>query len=313
MVQSTFLKSLDETLAAGIASLTGQFAHRQLAYVRSRQSLDGGFAGRRGGSDPYYTDFAVRALGLAGSSDAELTAAASYVKDLSHTPKDVVECFNRLNIRRILADHGIGCELDETIIPAVLENQRLASGGFARLGGDGVSAYNTFLGLLCLDMLGKDTSLPPEAAAAPAGLRHSDGGYSDVAGESFGQTNATAAAITSLVIIGAADQIDADGTARFLAGMQAPDGGLRAHRNAPGGDLLSTFTGLVTLSLLEALDNTDLPAVGRFVKAAAAPGGGFCAGPGDREPDVEYTYYGIAIVALLRWHVARQQNAKESS
>jgi len=313
MVQSTFLETLDETLAAGSASLSGEFARMHLAYVRSRQSPDGGFAGRRGGSDPYYTDFALRVLGLLGSSGAELSAAARYAENLSRAPDNIVECFNRLNIARILAGHGIPCRPDETVIMAVLENHRLAWGGFTRAGGDAISVYNTFLALLCLQMLGKDASLPPEAAAETAGLKHSDGGYSDVAGESFGQTNATAAAVASLIIIGATDEIDADGTARFLASMQAPGGGLRTHKNAPGGDLLSTFTGLVTLSLLEALDRIDLPAVGRFVKAAAAPGGGFCACPGDREPDVEYTYYGIATVALLRSHVARQQNAKESS
>ena len=41
-----------------------EFARRQVAYVASRQRDDGGFPGRDGGSDIYYTDFALRILDL---------------------------------------------------------------------------------------------------------------------------------------------------------------------------------------------------------------------------------------------------------
>jgi len=311
MAQSAYLKSLDARLAAGAALLGREFRDRHLSHVRSRQSLDGGFGGRRGGPDPYYTDFGVRILDLLGAEDAEFAAAGSYLQNVHRPPCDIVDCFNMLNVRRILAQHRVEIQIDTAAIASALESARLSAGGFARKGGTQISAYNTFLGLLCLRMLGRDTSSLTQAAGALAGLRRADGGYGERPGRSPGQTNATAAVVASLTMIGAQDEIDNDAAIRFLCDMQATDGGLRAHKNAPGGDLLSTFTGMVTLFSTGALNGIDLPSAARFVKAVAVPEGGFRACPGDPEADIEYTYYGIGTAALLRLHVSEQRNAEE--
>ena len=310
MMHSIFLTLLDENLAEGRELFGKKFARRHLAYVRSRQLPNGGFAGKMGDADPYYTDFGVRMLDMLGARREELEAAADYLQGLNTRPKDITDCFNRLNIARILARHDIECEIGREVIRDVIEEQRLPSGTFGRKGATQVSAYNTFLGMLCTEMLGEYVTTTPDAVVELAGLKRADAGYCDVPGESAGQTNATAAALTVIGVIALLDEVD-DATFAFISAMQAPDGGLRAHATAPESDLLSTFTGIVTLSYPEMLGRLDLAAVGRFIQNVEAPGGGFRACGSDPEPDVEYTYYGLGAVALLRLHVARNRSAEE--
>lgn len=58
------LPGLEETLAEGAARLPRALRGRALAYLIRTQRPDGGFGGRRGGSDLYYTRFAARLLPL---------------------------------------------------------------------------------------------------------------------------------------------------------------------------------------------------------------------------------------------------------
>src|SRR5207245_2248823 len=53
-------------LAAGIAELPEDFRARHAQYLLAAQRNDGGFAGREGGSDLYYTGFALRSLAMLG-------------------------------------------------------------------------------------------------------------------------------------------------------------------------------------------------------------------------------------------------------
>ncbi len=61
-----YLHQLTLRLAAGVLQLPEATRHVHAAYVRSRQQADGGFPGREGGSDLYYTGFALRSLFLLG-------------------------------------------------------------------------------------------------------------------------------------------------------------------------------------------------------------------------------------------------------
>src|ERR1041385_2629285 len=62
----TYLEELTLRLAAGIAELPEQMRARHSRYLLSKQRDDGGFAGREGGSDLYYTGFALRSLAMLG-------------------------------------------------------------------------------------------------------------------------------------------------------------------------------------------------------------------------------------------------------
>jgi geranylgeranyl transferase type-2 subunit beta len=182
-----------------------------------------------------------------------------------------------------------------------LYGQLLPSGGFSRFFHDRrASAYHTFLGALCFQMLGGEMPAAEDAVAALAALSRPDGGYAELAGQTASQTSATAAAAAFLLMHDALSEDDAAKTARFLVNVQSPDGGLKPHAAVRGGDLLSTFTGLLTLWGLGGMESIDVAGVARFLRSAAHPAGGFLACEGDQSPDVEYTYYGIATLALLR-------------
>lgn len=281
-MRSEYLDQLDDRLALGANLLGLSFGRARADFVRTRQMPDGGFAGRRGKSDIYYTDFALRTLGMLEPDGQTLRNAAAYAGGIGGRPATVAECFNRLNCARMLARPGIDVDLDAAPLLDRLEET-------------GPTAYDAFLAALCHDMLG--TTFP--------NLKQATRTISDglVRARDDVQTSDTAAAVGFLMMSNALDDSTAEIAADGIAPMQASAGGFRAHREAPEPDLLSTFTALVTLSALRALGRADLAAAGRFVRSLA-DGGGFRACASDEETDVEYTYYGVATAALLREYVA---------
>src|SRR5262249_10198171 len=62
----SYLEALTLRLAAGICELPEELRSRQRQYLLAAQRDDGGFAGREGGSDLYYTGFALRSLAILG-------------------------------------------------------------------------------------------------------------------------------------------------------------------------------------------------------------------------------------------------------
>lgn len=288
-----YLDLLDTLFTSGIARFGAGFLARQAAYVRARQMADGGFRGRQGPSDPYYTDFALRVLMLCGDEDA-YPATARYL-DALPVPADLVEATSRLSAARILRHAGVPCRTDG--LPDAVERQRVAGGGYARPHDTAISAYQTFLAFLCHAIA--ETDLPGVAPAVVGirALRHAGSGSSDLPGEPP-QTNSTAAAAAFLLAHQALEEEDVAGIGTFLQRMQAADGGLRAHAGAPIGDLLSTFTGLTTATTL-GIETLNLPAIGRFTKGMALPTGGFRGSAFDEAGDVEYTFYGLGTLALL--------------
>jgi geranylgeranyl transferase type-2 subunit beta len=62
----SYLSDLTIRLAAGIAELPEETRVRHTRYLLAAQRADGGFAGREGESDLYYTGFGLRSLALLG-------------------------------------------------------------------------------------------------------------------------------------------------------------------------------------------------------------------------------------------------------
>jgi geranylgeranyl transferase type-2 subunit beta len=270
---SAYLATLDALLAAGLAAVPRSFLDRQARFIEGLQGIDGGFRGRRGDSDLYYTDFAVRVLVLCAPDCPALARVPAYLDALPPS-RDIIQAFNWLNVARLLRRPLP--EIDLAVLPPP----------------DG--AYRTFLMALCRDLLGQPVP-DPDALLV---LRRDDGGFSERPGERQGQTNATAAALGALTVWGISP-VDVPAALRCVAGMQAADGGLRAHAGIGDGDLLSTFTGLLTLSGLGDARAVRLGDLGRFVQRLAALNGGFRAALVDDSPDAEYTYYGLGTLALL--------------
>jgi geranylgeranyl transferase type-2 subunit beta len=303
-----YLSSLTARLAAGMEFLPDSFRARHADYLLAAQRPDGGFAGRQGGSDVYYTMFALRSaelLGLAG--EGLWRGAAQYARSLSSPPRDMIECFCLLYIRRLVGKRtGTGRE-DEgrAEIMEFVGRARAADGGYARFPGGEATVYHTFLATLCAELSDSDFSGAGKSVAFVRSRCCADGGYADSANDgSEGATNPTAAALALLTLFGEPQSRSASGTvphraAGFLVSMQRPEGGFAACAGAPEPDLLSTFTATVALAGIGALGRVKLAPVARFAHALQAPAGGFRSCADDAAPDVEYTYYGLGTLALL--------------
>ena len=315
MSKPLYLDMLDEMLRSGTDGLSDSFCTSQLQFVAAQQEKDGGFRGRQGSSDLYYTDFALRTLFLLDPAHPAFKKAADYVFSspgiTKSPPPTLVDCFSILNIRRMLKKcpeavevitrNDIVDDFDPEAIQKTLLQHEAIDGGFARSPGDReTSAYRTFLAALCYSMLDEELPERDNAIEALQKLKRPDGGYAEMSNQAVSQTNATAAAVAFLMMSNAFTEEEAATTIRFLANMQCEDGGFRAHAAAPFGDLLSSFTGYLTLSGIEGVENIDAAALGRFLRERAATSGGFLACDGDAEADVEYSYYGLGLLALLR-------------
>ena len=322
-----YLSDLTAGLSAGLECLPGSFRSRHAEYLLAAQRPDGGFAGRRGGSDIYYTMFALRAAELLVPADECLwRRAAQYLSSLSEPPRDMIACFCLLCIRRLVGERagtGSGDERSAEIESArrtahdaeVVRRSRAADGGYARFPGGEATVYHTFLAALCAELSDSDFPGAAEAAAFIHSRRCADGGYADskrgaqgggstlppelpATADGEGATNPTAAALSLLTLFGAPEDFS-NTASSFLASMQRPEGGFAACAGAPEPDLLSTFTALVALAGMGALGRVKLAPVARFVNGLQVSGGGFHACAGDAAPDVEYTYYGLGTLALL--------------
>lgn len=298
-----FLDALDGALGMGADALGDGLKSHIIRFADSQRGTDGGFTGRLGGSDIYYTDFGLRVMALLHAESADIQSVCRWLDMVCLYPRHIIDCFNILNTKRIVEAYGLEYPVDEVRLIAVIEKQRLSGGGYSRLAGSNVSAYNTFLATLSYEMLGTDLPDRDITSMALRNLRRPDGGYSETPEELLCQTNATAAAAACLTMWGTISTDDAYATAGYIASMQTSEGGIRAHSSAHEADLLSTFTGMVSMSGLGDVNRINLPSVARYIQALLDQTGGFRASLSDQQPDIEYTYYGLGSLALMRVHM----------
>ena len=280
---------------------------RHVEFLAAAQNADGGFSGREGPSDLYYTGFALRGLALLGGlSQAAASRAAGFLRDRVGEGVPMVDYLS-LVFSAVLLDLAAGIDVFGQAgrdrgrdLQAATARFRRLDGGFAKTERSGSSSiYHTFLVAACLELAGVPLAEPERMIAMVRSRQRPDGGFVELAGLQYSGTNPTAAAI-GLLRLG--DALDDDARLRsiaFLAGMQNAEGGLRAHARIPMADLLSTFAGLTALVDLTGLGAVDRGAVGRYVRALEAPEGGFRGGICDDCRDVEYTFYGLGALALL--------------
>ena len=295
------IPGLQRKVRKGLRRIGSGFLCRHRRFILSAQAPDGGFAGREGGADLYYTHFGLRAadvLGLDGADDV-WTGAAGFFEGVDGPVRDVVECyceaFGRAVLARVAHPPRPGAEAGD-------RTARLKDACRSELPGGGRPAglYRVFLAYMALELLGER---PPADAVARFVMdrRCADGGFGDTENAERGSLNPTAAGILLLCRCGSEDE--AAGAGEFLAELQQEDGGFPAHPDAPASDLMSTFTALVALGKLGRLDRVRLGGAARFARGLAADDGGFLGAPGDKEVDVEYSFYGLGVIGLLS-HVA---------
>jgi geranylgeranyl transferase type-2 subunit beta len=307
MHSEPYLQHLTSRLVDAVDRLPLELRRRHAAWIAQRQNPDGGFSGREGGSDLYYTGFALRALAVLQELDGSVCdRAAGFLRERLTQPANVVDLFS-LVVSTFLVQLGGGPDVLaqappdwRTRLADTLEAHRHADGGYAKSpGGTSGSTYTTFLVALALELF----SMPipqPDRVIAFLHTRDRDGGFVEIPQMKRAGTNPTAAAIGTLQILDALGTSTRAATTLFLSRLVAPEeGGIRANDRIPTADLLSTFTGLWTLDDLGALERVDHIAMRRYAESLQGPSGGFRGGLWDAGMDVEYTFYGIGVLGLL--------------
>ncbi|HWY88493.1 MAG TPA: prenyltransferase/squalene oxidase repeat-containing protein [Gemmataceae bacterium] len=303
-------------LEAALERLPADFRARHVTYLSARQNTDGGFSGREGESDLYYTGFALRGLAVLNALPSEQAGrAAQFLKASLSIQASIVDLFSLL-YGSLLILAGGGPDILESSpadwperVAAMLETLRTKDGGYAKApGAASGSTYHTFLVALCYQMLGKDMPDQDSILRFVQGRRREDGGYVEIAPMRRSGTNPTAAGVGILHLLKGPDLSpeEKQPAIDFLAGMPSLEGGLRANDRIPLADLLSTFTGSWTLDQLGALDRIDSIEALNFVQSLEQPNGGFKGGLWDEGVDVEYTFYGLGAWGLLAEHIANR-------
>ena len=315
---AAYLVDLALRLADGIERLPDDVIDRHTHFILQHQNADGGWGGREGPSDTYYTSFALRSLALVAQLDGPVAERAISFIDQQlervdstsdRTFASTVDFISAVfSAAQLEAATGVDLLTNRDqpwreCVQATWTELARGDGGYAKTPQSGSgSTYHTFLIVLASQLL--ERPLPDAGRIVPfITSRHRDGGFVEIAAMRRAGTNPTAAALALLKIYDALpDDLRHTGT-NFLSEMQSTEGGLTANTRIPVADLLSTFTGLLTLTDLitesELSKTIDLPAIHRYVTVLEQPSGGFIGGVWDSDPDIEYTFYGLATLALL--------------
>lgn len=308
-MNNSYLQELTIRLATGVEKLPDEFVQRQKKYVLDQMRPDGGFAGREGDSDLYYTGFGLRSLAILGELyDEPAERAAGFLRSQLQIQTSIIDLLSLIYGAK-LVEAAAGIDVFATSaegwaesVANFLNQLRRDDGGFAKsTEGFASSTYHTFLVILCLELLEKPLTDPSRAVEFLMSRRDDDeGGFREIKASKRAGTNPTAAAIGTLRILNALDEESIDGTIDLIAEMQTDEGGLRANSRIPLADMLSTFTGLLTLIDVGGVEEVNLKSIKQFSESLEIlPEGGFQAVSLDPAHDVEYTFYGIGTRALL--------------
>ncbi len=304
----SYLGQMTLRLSTGAMRLPEPLRGRHGQFLAAAQNGDGGFSGREGPSDLYYTGFALRGLALLGGlGEGVASRAADFLGQHVARALPAVD-FLSLVLSAVLLEVTAGVDVysqagrdrKQTLLETTSRFRR-SDGGYAKTERSGPSStYHTFLTAACLQLAGAGVAEPERMAALARSRQRPDGGFVELEGLEHSGTNPTAAAIGLLRLLEALDEPTRSQSSRFLAGMQNREGGLRANTRIAAADLLSTFAGLTALADLEALAAIDATAAGQYVESLQLAEGGFRGGAWDDRADLEYTFYGLGTLALLQ-------------
>lgn len=307
-----YLQKLTARLSNGLKRLPAAMRAGHVAYLWSFQSEDGGFTGRQGGNDLYYTGFALRSLAMFGELSPERAErTAAFLRRCMAQPATVIDFYSLL-YSCLLTQMCGGPDLFAASpldwperVAAALETFRTPDGGYAKAaGGKSGSTYHTFLVGMTYELLGRSFPHPDDVMRFVASRRRDDGGYVEIGPMKRGGTNPTAAAVGTMQLI-RGSEFDPGAmrhVADFLEQLASLEGGYCANTRMPVADLLSTFTAAWTLEQLGAADRIDTAAVAAYAQSLEQPGGGFRGGLWDDGSDVEYTFYGLGTLSLTSRH-----------
>ncbi|MEQ1825019.1 MAG: prenyltransferase/squalene oxidase repeat-containing protein [Pirellula sp.] len=302
-----YLERLTLQLTVGASMLPDAIRDPQADFILSRQRGDGGWAGREGESDLYYTGFALRTLAILGLLTGKVAESASRFL-LSRTMKheSVIDLLSLIYGASLIEAstetnplHAISMDW-QLRISTMLNGLRRPDGGFSRIDSAALgSTYQTFLVAICLELLGYPLPKDDPSVAFLLSQRRDDGGFLEVRVAKRSGANPTAAAIGALRTLNALEENIAQQAAQFLVELQTDEGGFQANTRMPLPDVLSTFTSCVTLWETDSLELVDTTRAWRYAMSMARPDGGFAGFELDPAEDVEYTFYGLGLLSLI--------------
>ena len=310
---SSYLQQLTVKLASGIGRLEEPTRRVHTEYLLAAQESDGGFGGRQGPSDLYYTAFALRGLSILGKLYGPVAEkAARFLASQMQTKQTIVDFFSLFyacQLLKVSAGIDIFSNYDKNWpaeVAAFLETLRRDDGGYAKaIEGHASSTYHTFLVVLVYELIELEVPEPERILAFLQSRMDPEGGWHEIRASKRAGTNPSAAAAATISILDKLDNERKEITLDFLCEMQTSEGGLRANTRIPVADLLSSFTGGLTLTDLDSFSEIEVEPLRKFVHSLQLPTGGFQAFELDEAHDVEYTFYGLGCLALLANHDAR--------
>ena len=303
-----YLVRLHERLQAGLREMDLDRRRRHRDFILAHQQPDGGFRGREGDSDLYYSAFAVRGLVLLGDVPSSAwKALAGYLRRHDWRRLGVIDLMNWLSMAVTLQIAGgedlLAVETGDWRgeMLARLERVRRDDGGYAKSDeGAAGSTYHSFLVLLTYELLGARPPRPNALIQFFYDRQRDDGGFVEIAQMRRSGVNPTAAASAALDLLGGLDDELRDDIRGFLLEARGDDGGFPANSRIPFSDALSTFTGLLTACDIGSPRILDADTLRRlFTQQLEFPTGGFRAATWDTQADVEYTFYALGTLALL--------------
>jgi geranylgeranyl transferase type-2 subunit beta len=307
-VNEPYLTRLTVALIEGVEKLPDETKQRHTNYLLGEQRPDGGWSGREGGSDLYYTGFALRSLAvLQALNPTVCEAAAGFLRSRLSTSAGVVDFFS-LIVSCYLVPLGGGPDVLAEAPPdwkervcAVLETFRTRDHGYGKTpGANSGSTYTSFLVCLALQLLDRPIPNLDGLVQFIRSRRRDDGGFVEIAPMKRSGTNPTAAGVGVLQIANAFTDELRISVVNFLAELPTPlEGGFRANDRIPAADLLSTFTGAWTLDQIGGRAKLNEPAIRDYAESCEEMRGGFHGGLWDDGRDVEYTFYGLGTLALM--------------
>ena len=303
-----YLVRLAERLANGLSRMDDERRDRHRSFILSQQLSDGGFRGRDGDSDLYYTSFAVRALGmLGGMTTDEANSVGRFLCEFDWQQLGVIDLMNWLYTAlavQIFGGDDLLADADPDWperIAQKLESVRTSDGGYAKsIEGAAGSTYHSFLVTLTYELLGTTPPRPNRLIQFIYDRQRDDGGFVEIAPMKNSGTNPTAAAVGLMSIVGGLDNELREDVRDFLKQTWSSEGGFQANKRITFADGLSTFTGLLTVQDLGLQNLVSEVMIERFLTEwLEFPTGGFRGASWDDQADVEYTFYGLGCLALL--------------
>jgi geranylgeranyl transferase type-2 subunit beta len=307
MADEPYLTRLTVRLLDGVEKLDEETRNRHRDFLIGRQLPDGGFPGREGGSDLYYTGFALRSLAVLQALSPEIcNPCGAFLQSKMTSSAGVVDFFSLL-VSCYLVPLGGGPDILSQApadwkdrVAATLETFRTADGGYGKVpNAHSGSTYTSFLVSLALQLLDRPIPNPDKLAAFVRGRARDDGGFVEIAAMKRSGTNPTAAGVGVLQMLNSFDDETRERVSTFLAALPSSfEGGFRANDRIPVADLLSTFTGGWSLDQLGEGSRVNWAKQQEYAESCELPRGGFKGGLWDEAADVEYTFYGLGTLAL---------------